>query len=404
MLLKMQRFLSLGLLGLALISTARSVLVIQSASEPQPPSLFSIGASGGANAKIAGRLFDIDGRVEYFAGTNAWWLGHLSVNSDVDTALDQIVSSNYKIVRVWGFGDVNTIPDPAATDPNKVYFQLLNSTGSFLNFGPDGIQRLDYVVSSAEKHGVKLVLNFVNNWSDLGGIAAYNAAFGGNATTWFTDAQSQEVYKAYIQTIVTRYSKSSAIFAWELANEPRCHGCPTSVVTDWATSISAYIKSLDPDHLVTLGDEGWFDPSTASSIGDGSYAYSGAEGVSFPTNLQIPTLDYGVFHLYPDSWGYNYTWGSTWIEEHDAVGMAAGKPVVLEEYGSPFPNNHSETEAPWQQTVLRSGVAFDQIWQFGTPNMSIVCPFDDNTIWTNDTEYALLGSQHAAKMMAKRVG
>ena len=38
-----------------------------------------------------------------------------------------------------------------------------------------------------------------------------------------------------------------------------------------------------------------------------------AEGVDFVANLKIPTLDYGVFHLYPNSWGYNYTWGSEWI-------------------------------------------------------------------------------------------
>lgn len=81
---------------------------------------------------------------------------------------------------MWGFGDVNTIPEPGSQFPESVWFHLLNSTGSFYNFGTDGLQRLDYVVSSAEKHGVKLVLNFVNNWSDYGGIAAYNAAFGGN--------------------------------------------------------------------------------------------------------------------------------------------------------------------------------------------------------------------------------
>lgn len=188
-----------------------------------------------------------------------------------------------------------------------------------------------------------------------------------------------------------------------MANEPRCHGCPTSVVTSWATTISAYIKSLDLHHLVTLGDEGWFDPSTASTIGDGSYAYSGAEGVSFPTNLQIDTLDYGVFHLYPDSWGYDYTWGSTWIEQHDAVGKAAGKPVILEEYGSPFPHNHTDIEAPWQETVLKGGVAGDQIWQFGTPFLSVDNMNDVNTIFINDTEFKILGSGHAAAMLAKKV-
>lgn len=62
--------------------------------------------------------------------------------------------------------------------------------------------------------------------------------------------------------------------------------------------------------MVTLGDEGWFAPTTKFAGNDGSYAYSLAEGVDFELNLKIKTLDYGVFHLYPDSWGYNYTWGS----------------------------------------------------------------------------------------------
>lgn len=51
--------------------------------------------------------------------------------------------------------------------------------------------------------------------------------------------------------------------------------------------------------MVTLGDEGWFAPP--DDIGDGSYAYSGAEGVDFVLNLGIKTLDYGTLHLYPDS-------------------------------------------------------------------------------------------------------
>jgi len=48
------------------------------------------------------------------------------------------------------------------------------------------------------------------------------------------------------------------------ANEPRCPGCDVSVLTSWAEEISAYIKSIDPNHLVALGDEGFFnDPTSA---------------------------------------------------------------------------------------------------------------------------------------------
>ncbi|KUJ16641.1 glycoside hydrolase [Mollisia scopiformis] len=394
--------IEVSFLGFLLAFTANAAPTIQSSSAKQPDCSYPIGKTG-INAKVSGRLFDIDGKVEYFAGSNAWWLGHLSNNSDVDTTLQQVVNTGYKILRVWGFGDVNTIPDPSATDPNKVYFQILNSTGSYLNFGPDGLQRLDYVISSAEKYGVKLVLPFINNWGDYGGIAAYGNAFGNNATTFYTNAAAQKAYKAYIKTLVTRYSNSSAIFAWELCNEPRCHGCDTSVITNWATDISSYIKSLDSDHMVTLGDEGWLAP--ADGYGDGSYAYGGGEGIDFAANLKIKTLDYGVFHLYPNSWGYNYTWGNEWIQQHDAIGAAIGKPVILEEYGTPFPNNHTETEGPWQETVVKSGLAADQIWQFGTYDLSVPGSNlgDVNSIYYNETEYKTLGFEHAKNMLAKDV-
>lgn len=240
-----------------------------------------------------------------------------------------------------------------------------------------------------------------------GGIAAYTTAFGANATEWFTDAISQKVYRNYINVLVNRYKSSSAIFAWELANEPRCTGCPTSVVTDWARSISTYIKSLDSTHLVTLGDEGWFAPLDAPDVSgdDLSSAYDGSSGVDFLVNLHISTLDYGTFHLYPDSWGYNYSWGNKWILQHDQVGKEVGKPVILEEYGAPFPSNHTPYYKPWQDTILKSGVAADQVWQFGTYDLSVPAAYlgDVNSIYYNESEYKVLGFEHAAAMLNKKV-
>lgn len=303
---------------------------------------------------------------------------------------------------------------------------MLNATGSYINYGADGLQRLDYAVHAAERHGVRLVLNFVNNWSDYGGIAAYTAAFGAataNATGWFTDAASQAAYANYAEVLVRRYRRSPAVFAWELANEPRCAGCDPSVLTRWAAAASARVKRLDPGRLVTLGDEGWLaslppgssggpgSPAQPSGddVGDGDYplspGYDGSAGVDWVANLAVPTLDYGTFHLYPDSWGYNYSWGSVWIRQHDEAGRAAGKPVVLEEYGAPFPGNHTPYYKPWQDAVLGSGVAADQVWQFGTYDLSVPGPdFGDvNSIYFNDTEYKVLGFEHAAAMLNKKV-
>lgn len=207
---------------------------------------------------------------------------------------------------MWGFGDTAVLPPTDA--PFGTYFHYLNASGGYINYGSDGIPRLDYVVSTAEKYGINLVLPFVNNWGDMGGIAAYSAAFGSNATSFYTNKAAQKAYLKYIKVLVTRYKKSTAIFAWELGNEPRCNGCPTSTIYNWATTVSKYIKSLDSGHMVTLGDEGWY--ALADGVGDGSYAYGGGEGVDFTKNLGIKTLDYGTFHLYPNSWGYNYSWGT----------------------------------------------------------------------------------------------
>lgn len=98
-----------------------------------------------------------------------------------------------------------------------------------------------------------------------------------------------------IKFLVNRYKSSSAILSWESCNGPRCHGCDSSIIYHWASITSAYIKSLDSMHMVTLGEEGWVWDGR-----NGSYAYSCAEGVDFVKNLAISTLDYGIFHAYPD--------------------------------------------------------------------------------------------------------
>lgn len=163
--------------------------------------------------------------------------------------MQHLYDSGLRILRVWGFNDVNTIPSSGT-----VWFQHLTNGTATINTGADGLERLDYVVSSAEAHGIKLIINFVNNWSDYGGIAAYVSAFGGSATSWYTNTAAQAAYQTYIKTVVSRYSSSSAIFSWELANEPRCNGCDTSVLYNWIKTTSAYIKSLDSKHMVCIGD------------------------------------------------------------------------------------------------------------------------------------------------------
>lgn len=112
-------------------------------------------------AKTDGLLFNIDGVTEYYAGTNCYWCGFLTSDEDVDAVFSHMAAAGLKIVRVWGFNDVNTVPSAGT-----VWYQALSSSGSQINTGADGLERLDAVVAAAETHGIKLIVNFVNNWSD----------------------------------------------------------------------------------------------------------------------------------------------------------------------------------------------------------------------------------------------
>ncbi|CAJ2500251.1 Uu.00g031040.m01.CDS01 [Anthostomella pinea] len=355
--------------------------VLTSTSTPIPTN--TPGAAGD-NPSAASSLFTIDGVTKYFAGTNAYWIGFLTNNADVDTALDDLVDAGLKILRVWGFNDVTSNPGSST-----VYYQLLSSSGSTINTGANGLQRLDYVVQAAEARDIKLIVNFVNNWSDYGGMPAYVTAFGGTKEGWYTNTAAQTQYKAYIKAVVARYADSSAIFAWELANEPRCNGCATSVVTNWATTTSAYIKSLDPNHLVTMGDEGFGLP------GDGSYPYTYGEGMDFVANLKIPDLDFGTFHLYPDSWGTTNDWGNAWITSHGAACAAAGKPCLFEEYGTT--SDHCSIESPWQATALSAnGISADLFWQLGTTLSTGQTSNDGNTLYVGTSDWTCLVTNHVA--------
>lgn len=105
----------------------------------------SSGAAAGAYATTSGTQFNIDGETGYFAGTNSYWIGFLTNNDDVDTVMQHLTSSGLKVLRVWGFNDVTSTPGSGT-----IYFQSFAGNEPTINAGSDGLQRLDYVVKSAE--------------------------------------------------------------------------------------------------------------------------------------------------------------------------------------------------------------------------------------------------------------
>ncbi|KAF2090350.1 glycoside hydrolase family 5 protein [Saccharata proteae CBS 121410] len=334
--------------------------------------------------KTAELNFSIDGEIKYYAGTNIYWMGFQKNDADVDKALDDVKNSGLKMIRVWGFNDVNKEP----TDGSVWFQSLVKGKPPVINTGVDGLQRLDYVVKGCEDRGIKMIINFVNNWTDYGGMAAYLNYYGGSGNPdWYKKEEIQSQYKAYIQAVVSRYKNSKAVFAWELANEPRCHGCDTSVIYDWAESTSKYIKSLDSNHMVCLGDEGF------GLQGDGSYPYTFEEGIDFEKNIQIETLDFATFHLYPASWGVTNDFGNEWVQKHGDVCAEANKPCLLEEYG--VKSDKCNVEMQWQNAAFKTkGIGADCFWDFGAQLSTGKSPDDGNTIFYGTSDYTCLVNDH----------
>ncbi|KIJ67923.1 glycoside hydrolase family 5 protein [Hydnomerulius pinastri MD-312] len=336
-----------------------------------------------------GQAFTLDGEPYTFFGSNSYWVGLTGLSyDDMNTAFANIAETGATTVRTWGFNDV--------TAPSGEYYQLWNGSTPTINYGATGLENFDLVVSAAKANNLRLIVTMTNNWDNYGGMDVYvNQIIGqGQPHDYFyTNPEVMTAYQNYVKVWVERYINEPTIFAWELANEPRCTGsttatsgtCTTETITTWIQTMSAYIKSLDSNHMVTLGDEGWFNYP-----GNPDYSYSGSQGIDFNANLAIETIDFGTFHLYPFSWGETtspITWGAEWIQNHRTSQATYDKPVIMEEFGVLANQNQTETYLSWYSTALDSGLTGAMIWQAGSNLTYGPTPDDGYTIYPNTPIY-----------------
>ncbi|KDQ52968.1 glycoside hydrolase family 5 protein [Jaapia argillacea MUCL 33604] len=238
--------------------------------------------------------FAVNGKELEFVGTNAYWLPTLNTEADIEHAFKNFSARGIRVVRTWFFNDVTTIPQ------NSNWLQLIEKGGkTTLNTGPNGLQKLDLVVTWAEKTGVYLIPSLTNNWNplppngspsrrysgevekrwsnvtrprnylsnDYGGIDVYVRQFecSGTHDAFYTDQNIIASYKAYVAAIVGRYKNSPAIFGWEIANDARCFSsvgasgsCTTQTITNWFSILAKHIRAIDCNHLITAGTGGFY--------------------------------------------------------------------------------------------------------------------------------------------------
>jgi mannan endo-1,4-beta-mannosidase len=273
-------------------------------------------------------VFLVDDHAYHFAGTNCYylmvWAAEPSLRPDVDEVLEEAALMGMTVIRTWAFNDGDGW-NALQTAPG-VYNETV-------------FQGLDYVLDRCRTLGLRVVLPLVNNWVDYGGMDQY-VAWSPTAQfhdDFYTDDSTRTWYRNHARRIVQRvntfngmtYRDDPTILAWELANESRCPSdTQGNALVAWITEMSAYLKSIDPNHLVTTGIEGFFDD------GSGPWYLNGSQGVDFVRDHQVISIDYATAHSWPDHWGFDLEATMDLLSRQltEASGVI-GKPFVLEEYG-----------------------------------------------------------------------
>lgn len=305
-----------------------------------------------------GKFIGGDGAPYYFIGANFWYgpiLGSSRVGGDrerLGKELDYLKDMGVCNLRVLVGSDGD--------------YGIRSKVEPILQTGPgvyddDLLDGLDYFIAEVGKRGMYAVLYLSNSWEWSGGWGQYLEWSGRGKypipaeVTWREYVEYMAQYHAadgndpcktmfadHVRYIVTRtnrytgkpYSEDPAIFSWQICNEPR----PFSKTNmdnfeEWIGEIARLIKSLDPNHMVSVGSEGEVGCERDIKLWRRIHA--------------IPEIDYATIHAWPYNWN--------WLDRNDMEGSfpeavrktrdyialhldamhGTGMPVVLEEFGFP---------------------------------------------------------------------
>ncbi|XWS54176.1 hypothetical protein CRYUN_Cryun10bG0067300 [Craigia yunnanensis] len=330
--------------------------------------------------------FFLDGKPLYVNGWNSYWLMAHSVDETTRPRVSAMLQAGAKmgltVCRTWAFNDGG-------------YDALQISPGQF---DERVFKALDYVIAEARQHGIRLLLSLVNNLQAYGGKTQYvkwawqeGVGLSSSNDSFFFDPSIRKYFKNYVLTVLTRkntitgieYRNDPTIFAWELINEPRCMSDPSGdTLQDWLEEMTAFIKSIDKNHLLTIGLEGFYGPKSLKKSTVNPEEWASILGSDFVRNSNITNVDFTSVHIYPDNWFHvlgfeekrNYV--SKWVRSHiEDCDKELKKPVMFTEYGLSNQNKDFQPSQREQfyRTILdsiyksakkkRSG-AGALVWQF----------------------------------------
>jgi mannan endo-1,4-beta-mannosidase len=298
--------------------------------------------------RVVGRDLVLNGKPFRFAGANVSVMHGPNERASYEALLDAVKADGLRVVRIWALGEI--------ADPPKPHHPLFS-----FRIGKDGwveesFEHLDRVLAAARARDLKVVVVLANRWKDYGGVASYlrwanqpvlrdvrGEPTAQTISDFYACAPCQGMYREHLMRIVGRtnsvtqlaYRDDPTILGWELINE-------ASAVTArdedrllaWVKSSARFIKTIDPNHLVSAGHIG--------------YATLRERDV-WRRVQELPEVDFADVHAYPLSDRRVSSMGrlERWVDDRVALAHAIGKPLVFGEVGFEGGARGASTRARW---------------------------------------------------------
>ncbi len=289
-----------------------------------------------------------------YIGTNLWYASVLASTGEGGDRerfckeLDNLKEIGVTNLRILAGPDAGS----DLANPAKPYLQIspgvLNDTI---------LQGLDFAIAELEKRDMTAVIYLNNAWDWSGGFGFYlkECGYGDSPNTnedggynryvdycasFAREPKALEMYYDYIKNIVSRtnsitgraYKDEPAIMSWQLCNEPRAFSKENKeLFAEWIAKAAALIKSIDSNHLVSTGSEGYIGCEVDAELCERIHADS--------------NIDYLTIHIWPVNWGWAprsdpdsgienaCIESGKYIDEHIAMAKRIDKPLVIEEFG-----------------------------------------------------------------------
>jgi mannan endo-1,4-beta-mannosidase len=327
----------------------------------------STNASKNQFVRQRGGRFVIGQKPFRFVGANVALMYRDEDRERMPETLRQAAQAGIKVVRVWAFGeggpnDVKPMAD-FADWPRHHSFRLAPG-----QWNEDAFVHLDKVIAEAAKNNIYVQLCLTNWWRDTGGVTQYlrwaginDAAddsykFGINndkAILFYSNPETRRLFREHLEKLATRrntvtgvvYRNDPTIFGWELMNEAQVITGRWAERRAWFAEMSAYLKSLDPNHMIAPGTWGYRDSS---------------ERREWLADHSLSTIDYCDVHNYPredhNSFVDSPVALKEFIENRAAAAFAIKKPLVFGEFGMGVEGHNGASQVEWYKAFFEGNV------------------------------------------------